>query len=146
MSPLEEYAGESVRDAMLSVATTHGPHTTVGEARQALANPKVHMLLLTDGGLLLGTVVEDDVAGEDPAGPVLPLARLAGRTVTADQALVDVHAAMTAAGVRRLAVVDGERHLLGLLCLKRHQGGFCSDDGVAERRHARLGTLGRERV
>jgi hypothetical protein len=34
-------------------------------------------------------------------------------------------------------VVDSDHRLLGLLCLKRHLGGFCSDDGVAERRRAR---------
>jgi hypothetical protein len=41
---------------------------------------------------------------------------------------------MLAAGLRRLAVVDGQGSLLGLLCLKRHLGGFCSDADVAARR------------
>jgi len=44
---------------------------------------------------------------------------------------------MQAAGQRRAAVVDGDGLLLGLLCLKHHGGGFCTDAGVASRRAAR---------
>lgn len=134
-----EYAVESVRAAMLTVAATHGPDTTVAQARRALSNPKVHMLLVTDAGRLLGTVVEGDLVAASPDEPVLPLARLVGRTVAADAPLNDVHAAMVSQGLRRLAVVDTRGRLLGLLCLKRHLGGFCSDEGVAERRRARQG-------
>jgi hypothetical protein len=39
-------------------------------------------------------------------------------------------------GRRRLAVVDADGALLGLLCLKASGDGFCSDDGIASRRLA----------
>lgn len=139
-----EYAVESVRDAMLTIAVTHAPDLTVAEAGLALANPKVHMVLLTEGGRLLGTLVEDDLVGAEPDAAARPLARLSGRTVAPDQPLDDVHRAMVAAGQRRLAVADEQGSLLGLLCLKRHLGGFCSDDGVAERRQARRAAAGRK--
>lgn len=126
-----------VRDAMLTVPATHSPDTTVEQARAALANPKLHMLLLTRDGRLLGTVVVDDLEGADPAAPALSVARLEGRTVSADASLTDLHAAMAAGRIRRLAVVDDDARLLGLLCLKGRLDGFCSDDGVAERRRAR---------
>jgi hypothetical protein len=35
---------------------------------------------------------------------------------------------------RRLAVVDADGELLGLLCLKASGLGFCSDDDVSSRR------------
>lgn len=51
-----------------------------------------------------------------------------------------VHEAMTRAGQRRLAVIDDDsQRLLGLLCLKRSRTGFCTDEGVAAIRRARLG-------
>jgi hypothetical protein len=40
---------------------------------------------------------------------------------------------MLATGARRLAVVGDSDVLLGLLCLKRHLGGFCSDTDVCRR-------------
>lgn len=130
-------AAGSVRDATLTVASTHGPDTTVAQARNALSNPKVHMLLITEAGQLIGTVIESDIRAAAPGERVLPLARLAERTVAPDARLADVHAAMVREGVRRLAVVDRRGRLLGLLCLKRNLAGFCSDDGVAARRRAR---------
>ena len=45
---------------------------------------------------------------------------------------------MSATSSRRLAVVDDDHRLLGLLCLKRSGSGFCSDDDVISRRRARI--------
>ena len=50
----------------------------------------------------------------------------------------DARRAMQASGDRRLAVVEDDGRLLGLLCLKRSGDGFCTDAGVAERRAARM--------
>jgi hypothetical protein len=41
--------------------------------------------------------------------------------------------AMTATGQRRNAVISEDGRLLGLLCLKASQAGFCSDEDVADR-------------
>jgi hypothetical protein len=38
---------------------------------------------------------------------------------------------------RRLAVVDESGRLLGLLCLKKDQCGYCSDEGIRERAQGR---------
>lgn len=40
---------------------------------------------------------------------------------------------MVRLGQRRLAVVDADNRLLGLLCLKRDLSGFCTDSGFNAR-------------
>lgn len=115
---------------------------TVADVRTVLASSHVHMVLLTPTGRLgeplLGTLVRDDLVAAGPAGgPALPHARLAGRTVGADLLADDVRRSMQASGQRRAAVLDADGLLVGLLCLKHHGGGFCTDAGVASRRAAR---------
>jgi hypothetical protein len=41
-------------------------------------------------------------------------------------------------GLRRLAVIDHDGTLLGLMCLKRSRTGFCSDEDVASRAQSRV--------
>jgi CBS-domain-containing membrane protein len=41
-------------------------------------------------------------------------------------------------GLRRLAVVNHDSTLLGLMCLKRSRTGFCSDEDVASRAQSRV--------
>lgn len=113
------------------------------EVRRVFDSSHVHMVLLTASGRvgerLLGTLVRDDVPPTGP-GPALAHARLEGRTVRADLEAEGVRRAMHAAGIRRLAVIDPDGRLLGLLCLKRSGDGFCTDAGVASRRAGRTGT------
>ena len=40
---------------------------------------------------------------------------------------IDARLALLENGIRRAAVVDDGGRLLGLLCLKRHGNGFCTD-------------------
>lgn len=130
---------ETVADAMVTVPKTWPSGTTVAEARAAFADDHVHMLLLVRDGVLLGTLVRDDLVRDDlvghvsPAAPVLPMATLRDRTTRPDQPIEEVRQQLIATGHRRLAVVDGAGRLLGLLCLKRDLTGFCSDSGVAAR-------------
>ena len=131
-------APATVRDAML-----HGPKTlpadgTVADAVAAFAGGHVHMLLLTDGPTLVGTLVVADLpagaeAGAAGAGPALRHATLDGRTVPPDALVDDALRAMAGRGLRRLAVVGRDGELLGLMCLKRRGDGFCSDEDVASR-------------
>lgn len=134
-----EWGDTRVREVMVGVPSTHSADLTVEQARRAFDNPKLHMVLLTDAGVLLGTLVRDDLAhAPDSAAetPALAVARIHGRTVSPDEPVAPVHAAMVHDGLRRLAVVEhGE--LVGLLCLKRRQHGFCSDEGIATRRRER---------
>lgn len=118
---------------------------TLAAVRESLANDHVHMVLLVEdeeigrasdasGPILRGTIVRADLPpGASEGEPALPYARVAGRTVNPDDPAVRVHARMLADGARRLAVVDHEHRLLGLLCLKRHRHDFCTDVNVAAR-------------
>lgn len=125
---------ETVADAMVTAPKTWPAGTTVAEARAAFADDHVHMLLLVCDGVLLGTLVRDDLPGHArPATAALRLATLSDRTARPDQPIEEVRQQLIATGHRRLAVVDGSGRLLGLLCLKRDLTGFCSDSGVATR-------------
>lgn len=129
---------ETVRDAMLHHPTVHRADLTVGEARAVLEErPKTHLLLLVRGGVLVGTLSRDDVEGAKhlaPSTPAVEVASLAGRTTGPDAPVEPLRAAMAGSGLRRIAVVDEEMRLLGLLCLKKSLRGFCTDEGVAEMR------------
>ena len=117
------------------------------EVRRVFDSTHVHMVLLTASGRvgerLLGTLVRGDLppAGVEADSTALAHARLEGRTVGAGASAEDARRAMHAAGDRRLAVVDRDGRLLGLLCLKRSGDGFCTDAGVASRRAERTGAM-----
>lgn len=130
---------ETVGSAMLRHPTVHPADLSVGEAQEIFASsPKTHLLVLVDEGVLVSTLVRADVDGlDDPSAPARHAGRLPGRTVTADEPLPRLREAMADSGVRRLAVVDDEMHLLGVLCLKRSRSGFCTDEGVAAMRAQR---------
>ena len=111
---------------------------TLAEARTAFAGGHVHLLLLTDGQTLVGTLAQSDLprAGAtagDGWEPALHYATLHERTASPDALVADVEGHMVDRDLRRLAVVDDSGALLGLLCLKRRRGGFCSDDDVDSR-------------
>ncbi|WP_435746166.1 CBS domain-containing protein [Nocardioides sp. SYSU DS0663] len=111
---------------------------TVGEARGALQDGHVHMALLVEDGRLRGTLTRSDLPAPAADGePAAPFARLDGRIVAADVPAEEVRRGMVEAGIRRLAVVDADGGLVGLLCLKRRLTGFCSDDDVTERQAER---------
>ena len=91
------------------------------------------MLLLTDNGRLLGTLVPSDLPASGSDAPALGYATLDGRTVPPHLSAEDARQLLLSAGQRRRAVIDASGRLLGLLCLKRRLTGFCSDDDVAAR-------------
>ena len=110
--------------------------TTVAQARDAFDNDHVHMLLLTEQGVLRGTLVRADLdAAHDRSetDPALPFSQLRGRTVAPHDCEARVLDQLIDEGSRRLAVVDDDGQLLGLLCLKRRLNGFCSDLDIAAR-------------
>lgn len=132
---------ETVGDAMLHHPTVHGADLTVGEARAVFADSaKTHLLLLVRDGVLVGAVSRHDVDvathAEDTA-PAATIASLDGRTTTPDVPVGPLRESMAGTGLRRIAVVDEEMHLLGLLCLKASLTGFCTDEGVAAMRRSR---------
>src|SRR6185437_5446598 len=96
------------------------------------------MILLTDRGVLYGTLLCSDLPpGVPPATPAQWRGKLNDRTVGPDQSIPAVHDWLVRTGQRRLAVVDTANRLLGLLCLKSNQSGFCTTEGVAARERER---------
>ena len=121
-----------VIDAVVRRPKLLGPDATVADARHCLAGGKVHAALVVDGDRLLTVIVPEDVLDAHGDDLARDHGRLEGRTVAPDADLDAVRNHMVDLGIRRLAVVDGER-LVGLLALKRSSLGFCSDEGIAAR-------------
>ena len=128
----------TVSDVMITAPKTHPHDAAVSTIREAFEDDHVHMILLTRDGLLLGTLVRDDIPAHVPADwPALTLATLHGRTITPTDSLDDVWLRLETSGSRRIAVVDDLNTLLGLVCLKRNRTGFCTDDDVQSRANER---------
>ncbi len=129
-----ELIDKQVRDVVVKLPKTLGPQANVAQARKALENDHVHMLLITDAGRLLGTLVAGDLPdGLDGASPALAHAVLIDRTVPPQMSAEDARQLLLTRGERRRAVVAADGQLLGLLCLKRRLTGFCSDADVDAR-------------
>ena len=127
-------------DVMVRAPKVHGPALTVGECRVALDDDHVHLLLLVEDGRLLGTLARGDVPESAPSSaPALHFSVTSDRTVGPAEPVDPLREAMLAAGVRRLVVVGSQGAVLGLLCLKHHCGGFCSDADVLARAAADAG-------
>jgi hypothetical protein len=122
----------TVADAMLTVPVRHPLSATVGDLRAFFHDDHVHAaLIVSPAGYLQAVIERDDLAdGQAPGTVAAPLGRLTGRTVPAGASLADVHQAMTSTGRRRTAVTSADGRLLGLLCLKASQTGFCSGPDV----------------
>jgi CBS domain-containing protein len=105
---------------MIPAPKTSGPEATVRDMKALFENDKVHAELIVEGDVLLAVVERSDL--EQPTGdktPALSVGRLSGRIVAGDHSLQAAHRWMTGSGRRRLAVVDEDGQLAGLLCLKR---------------------------
>lgn len=123
-----------VGEVMLQHPKVSDPRTTVGEARALLARAKVHTALVVDHeGRLLAVVEPADLEGRADAEAAVDAGALAARTVHPDDELDDRWSQLRDQGRRRLAVVDDGGLLVGLLCLKRHGAGFCTDADVRAR-------------
>lgn len=132
--------GQYVLDVVVRLPKTMGQRATVAEARTAFAGDHVHMLLLTEDGRLLGTLVAGDLPGSGADDALTyDFATLQGRTVRPHMLAEDARQLLLTTGQRRSAVVDDSGRPLGLLCLKRRLTGFCSDDDVAARASERAG-------
>jgi CBS domain-containing protein len=126
--------GQEVADVVVRLPKTLGPRATLAEARAAFEDDHVHMLLLTEGGRLLGTLLRTDLpAPGSDGGRALAVATLEGRIVSPRLPAEEARELLLTTGQRRLAVVDDSGRLLGLLCLKRRLTDFCSDADVAAR-------------
>jgi CBS domain-containing protein len=118
---------QTVADAMILTPKISGSEATVRDMKAQFDNDHVHAGLIVHSGVLLAVVERSDLdqATSDEAS-ALWVGRLSGRVVAGDHSLEAAHRWMTGSGTRRLAVVDEDGRLVGLLCLKRHGRGFCS--------------------
>lgn len=122
-----------VIDAVVRRPKLLGADATVADARHCLAGGKVHAALVVDGDRLLTVIVPEDVLDAHGDDLARDHGRIEGRTVSPAADLEAVRNHMVDLGIRRLAVVDDELRLIGLLALKRSSLGFCSDEGIAAR-------------
>ncbi|WP_028644107.1 CBS domain-containing protein [Nocardioides sp. URHA0020] len=132
---------------MLRRPKTHSLDLTVEGARAALADDHVHMLLLvSDDGVLHGTLTRDDLRpdialGIVPNDAAINTATIASRTIGPSQPLAEAAAILERQQSRRLAVTDPNHRLIGLLCLKRTRSGCCNDSDVLARGAERAGRI-----
>ncbi len=131
-----------VSDVMLRHPKVLDAQATVDQARAALTDDHVHMVLLTEGSTLVGTLVRTDLPhpiqrSDQGSGPALPWSTLRDRTVPSATSADTVNKLLIERGLRRLAVIDHDGTLLGLMCLKRSRTGFCSDEDGASRAQSR---------
>ena len=123
-----------VADAMLTGPKVAGAELTVADARDAFADDHVHALLVVQDGVLLSVVERSDLyRGHRDDEPALRRGSVAGRVVDPYADLEGARSWMLTQQRRRLAVVDMNLHLLGLLCMKRSYRGFCSNVDVCAR-------------
>jgi CBS-domain-containing membrane protein len=120
---------------MVTVCKTHGPDTLLAEIRTLFDDDHVHMaLIVAADGRLLTTIERADLSEAIPGSTrARHVGTVASRVVGPHQSLEHAMAALKWGRRRRLAVIDHSGRLLGLLCLKRHGDGFCSDEGVRQR-------------
>lgn len=123
----------AVAAAMITSPKTLPATTTVAQVREAFQDDHVHCVLILDGAVLLTVLERPDMVEADPKQPAASLGRLRGRSIGPHEDLEPVRLAMLSQRRRRLAVVDSNQTLLGLLCLKRTGLGFCSDADVGAR-------------
>lgn len=126
--------GKTVGDVLVRHPKTLPIGISVGQARACFTDDHVHLLLLTESGRLIGTLVRTDLREDlDDAELALPHSHMSGRTIPADMPAEQARELLVTSGQRRRAVIDDNGTLLGLLCLKRRLTGFCSDADVAAR-------------
>jgi CBS domain-containing protein len=123
--------GEVVADVMLLNPKTLSVDATVSDARVALENPSVQMLLLTDGPTFAGAIT-DLPTDALPGQRALEFADSTPETIGPDEPAPTGFARTAANPHRRLVVVDDEARLLGLLCLDQTRTRFCGGKGTGK--------------
>jgi CBS-domain-containing membrane protein len=126
--PLQS-AGPAVRDAMMFEPRPTPASTTLGQARELFANPRVKLLLVTDGdGRFLGTLTRDDVPSEGD-GPIADHVDPDAQRIDPGAPVAQAVEMLDGTGTNRLPVVGDDGLLQGLVCWDRAGQQFCVDPG-----------------
>ncbi len=120
--------GPLASDVMLSAPDTVSGDMTVAAARRLLENPRLRMLLVTEGERLIGAISRERLAAHSDGD--LALGRLADPDwprVGPLETVPEVLELLETADIERLPVVDSDDRLLGLICFNRRKRHFCID-------------------
>jgi CBS domain-containing protein len=131
--------GSRVTDAMVTIPKTHSPEVTLDDMRELFEDDHVRLaLIVAANGRLVTTIEREDLpTASSSSAPVAELGTLAGRTARPFDSLALALAELVRQRRRRLAVVDDDGRLIGLICLKRDSAGFCTDEGIGARARER---------
>ena len=124
---LDEAAAMTVADVMISRPKTLPATATVADARRLFENQSVRTALVADSGRYAGELTRADIEGLEDTAPISAAASTPAGTAAADDTVVAALERMEAAGTDRLAVVDPDGTLRGLVCLSRSHGQLCTD-------------------
>jgi CBS domain-containing protein len=123
------HAGPAVRDAMMFEPRSTPADTTLPQARETFANPRVNLLLVTDdGGRFLGTLTRDDLPA-DGDGPVADHVNADAPRIDPGAPVAEAVEMLEGTGTNRLPVVGEDGVLQGLVCWDRAGQQFCVDPG-----------------
>ena len=124
---LDEAAVLTVGEVMISRPKTLPSTATVADARRMFENPSVRTALVVDEGRYAGELTRADLEGQSDAAPLAAIASTATGTVAQTATVAAALERMDAAGTDRLAVVEPDGTLRGLVCLSRSHGHLCTD-------------------
>jgi hypothetical protein len=123
---VDEIDGLDVATITHAQLSTIGSGSTIADARAYFAaSTSRRSAFVVDGGRYLGALTPDDLPTDgDPSAPALPLAR-AGVTVRADEPASVGRDLALASPSRRIAVIDADQRLLGVVAVNRTGEWFC---------------------
>jgi hypothetical protein len=116
-------------DLMLRNPKTLTAAASVAEVRELLANPKVQMVLLTDGPAFKGAVTHIP-AEASPRARALEFVDADAEIISPRASEEEAFERAAASPNRRVIVLDENDNLLGLLCLNQSRTGFCQTPGT----------------
>jgi CBS-domain-containing membrane protein len=111
-------------DLMLTEPKTLSAAASVAEVREQLDDPKVQMVLLTDGRAFRGAVTQIP-ADASPRDRALDYVDADAEIISPRASADDAFERAAASPNRRVIVLDDAENLLGLLCLNSSRTGFC---------------------
>ena len=126
---LEIAASQRVAEVMITRPKTLSAGATVSDARRVFENPRVQVCpVVEDDGRLVGELTRDLIPDSaDDAAPARGYAGDRPPTISPHASMGQAMERLEQLGSERLAVIDEDGRLTGLLCLNRRHGRFCVD-------------------